>query len=54
MKVYFWVKRARCICNVGASACPRHPHHLKTKEQKIQFRRDWDARTIESNGGLKG
>lgn len=33
-----------CVCDIGVQACPWHPDHLLTKEQKIQFRKDWDAR----------
>lgn len=33
-----------CLCNIGAQACPLHPDHLWSKEQKIAFRKAWDER----------
>jgi hypothetical protein len=33
-----------CLCATGVQPCPRHPNHLATKEDKIRFRKDWDAR----------
>lgn len=44
MRTRFWIRKRRCLCNIGAQACPRHPKHLLTKEQKIQARKDWDER----------
>lgn len=41
----------RCVCTVGAVACPEHPGRLKTKEEKIAFRKAWDARVEEAAGG---
>lgn len=36
-----------CLCNVGVQECPVHPGHLMTKEEKIQFRKDWDKKVVE-------
>jgi hypothetical protein len=33
-----------CVCNVGVQECPVHPGRLKTQEEKIEFRKKWDAR----------
>lgn len=33
-----------CVCNVGVQECPAHPDRLKTKEEKIEFRKQWDRR----------
>lgn len=33
-----------CVCNVGAQPCPEHPGHTKTQDEKIAFRKAWDAR----------
>lgn len=38
----------RCVCTVGAVACQEHPGRLKTKEEKIAFRKAWDARVAEA------
>lgn len=39
----------RCVCNVGVQVCPEHPGRvrLKTQEEKIAFRKQWDARVDE-------
>jgi Na+-translocating ferredoxin:NAD+ oxidoreductase RNF subunit RnfB len=31
-----------CLCNIGVQACPVHPGNLRTKEEKISFRKRWD------------
>lgn len=38
-----------CKCNVGVQVCEVHPGRvrLRTKEEKIAFRKAWDARTVE-------
>ena len=33
-----------CVCNVGVQECPIHPGRLRSKEEKIAFRKAWDAR----------
>lgn len=33
-----------CVCNVGAQECPVHPGRVRTKEEKIAFRKNWDAK----------
>lgn len=35
-----------CRCGIGASACVIHPERERnlTKEEKIEFRKEWDAR----------
>jgi hypothetical protein len=35
--------RAICVCHVGAQECPVHPGNVRDKEQKIEFRKAWDA-----------
>lgn len=35
---------SNCLCNVGAQECPIHPGRLRTKQQKIEFRKEWDKR----------
>lgn len=42
-----------CKCNVGVQTCPAHPGkvRLKTKEEKITFRKEWDRSTVESYRG---
>ena len=32
-----------CVCNIGVQECSLHPGRLRTKEQKIEFRKMWDA-----------
>lgn len=43
----------QCVCNVGAQRCGVHPDRLRTKRQKAEFARAWDAQVVESYGGLK-
>ena len=38
-----------CVCNVGVQECPEHPGRLRIKEEKIAFRKEWDARVREEN-----
>lgn len=33
-----------CLCDIGVQDCVVHPGRLRSKEQKIAFRKDWDAR----------
>ena len=33
-----------CVCNVGVQECAAHPGRLLTQEEKIEFRKAWDAR----------
>lgn len=35
-----------CRCNIGVQSCPVHPGRLKTQEEKIAFRKAWDARVL--------
>ncbi len=37
-----------CVCTIGAQLCDVHPGNLRTKEEKIAFRKAWDARVVES------
>jgi hypothetical protein len=32
-----------CVCNIGCQRCGIHPGNLRTKEEKIAFRKAWDA-----------
>lgn len=36
-----------CLCNVGVQECPVHPGRLRTKDEKIAFRKAWDAAVDE-------
>lgn len=40
----------RCVCNVGVLACPEHPGRmvLRSKEEKIEFRKQWDRRVEDA------
>lgn len=33
----------KCVCRVGAQECPIHPGNTRTKEEKIAFRKAFDA-----------
>jgi hypothetical protein len=33
-----------CTCGVGARECLLHPGRLRTQEEKVAFRKRWDAR----------
>ncbi len=33
-----------CVCNVGVQECPVHPGRLMDQEEKVAFRKAWDAR----------
>lgn len=37
-------KYGACECNIGVQQCPVHPGRLLDQEQKIAFRKAWDAR----------
>lgn len=37
-----------CVCEVGVQECSVHPGRLLTQEQKIAFRKAWDARVATS------
>ena len=39
-----------CLCRVGVQECPVHPGRLLAKEQKIAFRKEWDARVDAARG----
>ena len=38
----------RCVCNIGVQECPVHPGRLLSKEEKIQFRKNWDSKVQPS------
>lgn len=38
-----WLDQVTCVCDVGVQECSVHPGRLMTKEQKIEFRKWWDA-----------
>jgi hypothetical protein len=37
------VAELQCVCNVGVQQCPAHPGRLKTQDERIAFRKAWDA-----------
>jgi hypothetical protein len=43
-----------CVCNVGVVECSFHPKRLLTKEQKIDFRKDWDAKVSLDEAQKRG
>lgn len=38
-----------CECKIGAGECAIHPGRTKTQEEKVAFRKAWDARVVPSN-----
>lgn len=34
----------QCLCNIGVQECSSHPGRLKSQEDKIAFRKAWDAK----------
>jgi len=41
--------REQCRCNIGVQECPMHIDHLWSKEEKIAFRKAWDARVVKED-----
>lgn len=37
-----------CVCNIGAQACAVHNRPTWSQEEKIAFRKAWDARVRSS------
>lgn len=37
-----------CVCTVGVQDCRAHPGRLRTKDEKIAFRKAWDARVEDA------
>ena len=41
---YDRVLGVECVCNVGVQECPIHPGRLRTQDERVQFRIDFDER----------
>jgi len=44
-----FAQKDACVCTIGVQECSEHPGQLRTKEEKIAFRKEWDARVGEEN-----